>query len=146
MKGINFMIKLILLIGAILNLTACHRRVTGPMGPKGADGSSCSVNQTLTGAIISCTDGTTAVLLNGQDGVDGSPAPTTPYSITEVIDLCGTQPGFNEVLLRTHNNKLISHFSSGSNQFLALIGPGNYISTDGKNCYFTVHPDMSVTW
>ena len=38
----------------------------------GADGSSCSVTQTASGATLTCTDGTSASLLNGNDGLDGA--------------------------------------------------------------------------
>ena len=38
----------------------------------GADGSSCSVTQAASGATLTCTDGTSASLLNGNDGLDGA--------------------------------------------------------------------------
>lgn len=47
--------------------TACSC-VDGAPGESGIDGTSCSVQQTLTGATISCEDGTTATLTNGADG------------------------------------------------------------------------------
>ena len=37
----------------------------------GADGSSCSVNQTTSGATLSCTDGTLASIANGINGANG---------------------------------------------------------------------------
>lgn len=137
------MSKTVLLTLALLFLSACHQRVTGGMGPRGADGSSCSVTQTMTGAIISCTDGTTAILLNGEDGND---APPTPYSITEIINPCGDAPGFDEILFRTHNNQIIAHFSSGGLQFLTVLSPGNYRTTDSQSCLFSVNSNMEVTW
>ena len=44
----------------------------GDPGVDGSDGSSCSVTQTISGATLSCTDGTMASVLNGKDGIVGS--------------------------------------------------------------------------
>jgi hypothetical protein len=44
----------------------------------GADGSSCSVTQTASGAMLNCTDGTSASLTNGEDGNDGLQGPQGP--------------------------------------------------------------------
>lgn len=150
--------KQILILSLIL-LGACTKRGDrghpGVDGSDGSDGSSCSVNQTVNGAIISCENGTMAVITNGtngidgldgQDGEDGNDAPPTAYSVTELINPCAQTPGFNEVLLRLHNGQIIAHFSSGNLQFLSVIGPGTYRTTDASSCLFTIHPDMSVTW
>ncbi len=40
-------------------------------GINGLNGSSCSATQLETGAAIICSDGTSAVITNGQDGTDG---------------------------------------------------------------------------
>ncbi len=141
--------KKLLLIAALLSLSACHRRITGPVGPKGADGqdgapgSSCSVQQMSNGAIITCQDGTSAVILNGADGSD---APPTAYSVVELINPCGDAPGYDEILLRLHNGQLIAHFSHGNKQFLTLLTPGTYQTTDGTNCLFSVDSNLNVTW
>jgi hypothetical protein len=39
----------------------------GSQGIAGDNGSGCSVTQTKSGAIITCADGSTAVILNGKD-------------------------------------------------------------------------------
>ena len=141
--------KQVLILSLIL-LGACAKRGDrghpGSTGPIGAPGSSCSTTQTLTGAIISCTDGTTSVIMNGVNGADGQNAPPTAYSVVELINPCGASGGFDEILLRTHNNQIIAHFSSGNLQFLTILTPGNWQTTDSQHCSFTVHPDMSVTW
>lgn len=131
----------------------------GEQGPPGVDGSNCTVMQAVNGAVISCTDGTNAIILNGidgsdgadgedgedgEDGADGADAPPTAYSFTEVIDPCGDSPGFDEVLFRTFDNHLIAHYASGNQQFLSLIPPGNYVTTDGTHCYFTVDSNMNL--
>lgn len=114
----------------------------GPVGPAGADGSDCTVTAVIGGQMISCTDGTFGVILNGTNGID---APPTPYTVTEMIDPCGDQSAFDEILMRLANDQLVAHFSSGSLQFLTVLPPGNYVTTDGTHCYFTVNPDMSIT-
>lgn len=129
--------------------------IPGPQGPQGpagtpgtsgAPGKSCSVTRVSNGALIECPGAESVVVLDGARGADGAPAPATPYTVTEVIDPCGTGPGFNEVLLRLGNGQILAHYASGATQFLTLIGPGNYVTTDGQACYFTVHSDMTVTW
>ena len=112
----------------------------------GTNGVSCTVKQLANGARVSCSDGSEAVVYNGQDGTNGQDAPPTPYTVTEVIDPCGKQASFDEVLLRMSNGQLLAHFASGNNQFLTTIGVGSYTTTDGTNCYFTVNNDMSVSW
>lgn len=135
----------------------------GPIGPAGANGengSSCSATQAIGGVLISCTDGTSAVLLDGptgprgdtgekgdsgSNGVDGLNAPPTPYTVTEMIDPCGDQTAYDEILMRLANDQLVAHFSSGSLEFLTVIPPGNYVTTDGTHCHFTVDIDMQIT-
>ncbi len=41
-------------------------------GKDGKDGSSCSAQQLTNGALITCTDGTSAIAFNGVDGTNGS--------------------------------------------------------------------------
>lgn len=112
----------------------------GPAGAAGEDGSFCTVSTTIGGQLISCTDGTSGVILNGQD------APPTPYTVTEMIDPCGDQSAFDEILLRLANDQLVAHFSSGALEFLTTLPPGSYQTTDGTNCHFIIHNDMSVSW
>lgn len=127
--------------------------LTGQPGSNGANGTSCSV-QTVEaggaapngGARISCTDGSDALLLNGTNGSD---APTTPYTIVNVIKPCPTVSGPNpEVLLVLANRTLlasVSQSTSGNNTRLAQVVPGGYITTDGRACAFTVST-TSVSW
>lgn len=129
----------------------------GPIGPTGNSGSSCTVTSAIGGALISCTDGTAIVLLNGTNGEDGEEgeqgpqgdpgedAPPTPYTVTEMIDPCGDQTAYDEILLRLANDQLVAHFSSGSLEFLTVLPPGNYVTTDGTHCVFTVEADLSIT-
>lgn len=45
--------------------------IPGPQGNPGADGSSCSVSQAENGALLSCTDGSAVLILNGTNGTNG---------------------------------------------------------------------------
>jgi hypothetical protein len=114
----------------------------GLRGPAGASGGSCSVAQVSNGAVITCDDGTTAVVLNGQDAPTDAP---TAYTVAEIIKPC-PELGYREVLLKLYNGDILAHYSDGSKQFLTLITPGSYVLTDGSSCHFTVHSDMSVSW
>lgn len=147
-----------LIIALAVMATACAPQVDynrpGIVGPKGDPGiigqpgergSSCTVTQAIGGARVSCEDGTEVVVFNGNDGATGATgaagqdAPPTAFTVTEIIDPCGHQTAFDEVLLRLANGQLIAHFASGANQFLTLIGPGSYITTDSSHCYFSVN-------
>lgn len=119
--------------------------VDGEAGTDGADGSSCSATRVINGVEISCTDGTHAVVIDGAPGTDGEDAPPTAYSVVEMLNPCGTQSQFDEILLKTASGKWIAHFSSGGNQFLTVITPGTYRTTDGTNCYFTLNNDGTIT-
>ncbi|MEQ1724206.1 MAG: hypothetical protein ABL930_13630 [Pseudobdellovibrio sp.] len=105
-------------------------------GTNGIDGKSCSSVQTSSGAQIQCTDGTFTVISNGQDGKDS--AASTGYNIVKVIDPCGTQTTFDEVLLQFANGDILGHYSDGAKQHFSLIPPGNYRTTDNTKCYFTI--------
>jgi hypothetical protein len=68
-------------------------------------------------------------------------------TIIKMIDPCGTTPGFyNEVLLRTTGGKLVAYFESGSNRYLSILPPGNYATTDGTGCNFTVDNNLKVCY
>jgi hypothetical protein len=69
-------------------------------------------------------------------------------TIVEVIDPCGDNPSkqFEEVLLRLSNGQILAHFSSGNKEFFSLLSPGNYVTTDGTNCHFTVDAKNNITY
>jgi hypothetical protein len=145
----------------------------GPRGPAGRDGNGCHVTQiqpgTLLlfgGAIVQCGD--VSVLIsngrpgfngaNGQDGTDGvdgtdgtdgqdgdDGAPGVD-AITEIINPCGVQSPYDEVLLRLGNGQLLAHYSDGNKQFLTILGAGNYVTTDSFSCHFNVSSEGVVTW
>lgn len=92
------------------------------------------------GALITC--GATQVVL-----LDGDDAPPTPYTVVGLIDPCGDGPGFDEVLLQLADGSLMAHYAGGGNlQFLTVLSPGNFVTTDSQACHFTVAGDMGVSW
>ena len=101
-----------------------YEPVPGPAGAAGADGK----------------DG-----VDGKDGADGKDADASEFDIVEVIDPCGDEAAFDEVILRLANGELLAYFA-GSDGFLTLIDPGNYVTTDGTGCQFTVNSDLTVTY
>lgn len=103
----------------------------GPAGQDGINGASCSVAGVPSGALVSCTDGTSELVLNGSDGTDATPV--------ETIELCPALTGgsFKEHLFRI-SGALYGVYASGSRIGLAKLGPGNWVTTDGRNCHFTI--------
>lgn len=122
-----------------LMLCACALQdATGPMGPEGAPGRSCTLTQLENGVLIQCPDGTSSVVMNGVDATPNA------YSILEFIRPCPDKS--YEVLMRLYNREIIAHYSDGNKQYLRFIGPGNWKTTDGTNCQFTIDADMNVSW
>jgi hypothetical protein len=121
----------------------CHREqdpevIVGPKGDSGPRGNTGKSGETGPAG----PQGETGV--PGQNGQD---APINPYSVSELIDPCGDGPGYDEVLIRFADGSLVAHYAGGGNlQFLSVIRPGNYQTTDQQACSFTIQPDLSVTW
>lgn len=140
--------KLILVL-ALTGLSACAEKGDrGATGPAGQPGVGCTVAQLSNGAQIECGD-TAAFISNGSDGQDAvlppgySYIPEGAFYIAGIEDLCGN--GAQEVLFRLSDNRLVAHYSHGSKQYLAVLSPGNYITTDGYSCNFSVGPAPTYT-
>lgn len=87
---------------------------------------------------------------DGVDGVDGIDGNDSEYSIVEMITPCisTASPNNNsasEILLRLRNGNILAVYSHGNKVYLVNIGPGNYITTDGRNCKFNVDVDLTIT-
>jgi len=57
--------------------------------------------------------------------------------IYAIINPCGDNPGFDEILLKTSQG-LLAYFEQGSNRFLSVLPDGNYQTTDQHRCKFSV--------
>lgn len=118
-------------------------------GEDGEDGSSCSTYAVDDGALLECSDGTVVLIRHGTDGVDGEDgedAPKGAFTITEIIDPCGKESLYDEVLLRFANGDLLAHYSNKKKQHFARLQPGQYMTTDGTKCLFKVTDDGGVFW
>lgn len=131
-----------------LMLGACGKQATysaspvqpGPKGETGAAGRDGVNGQNGTNG-QNGVDGRDGI--NGQDGIS---APVNPYAIVAVIDPCGDEGSYDEVILKLANGTILAHYSDGNKQFFTLVGPGNYNTTDGHACHFTINNDGSVIW
>lgn len=104
-------------------------------------------DQNLQSATI-CNGATGANGEDGKDGADGLDAPPTQFTPVAVIDPCGDAPGIvDEVLLKLADGTILASFSenaNGKNTRFALIGPGNYVTTDGSVCKFTINASGDI--
>lgn len=149
---------------------------TGPQGPAGQDGNDGTDGQDGLNSLLKltpissvdplvCSSESGLLVESGLDansdnilqssevqssgivcnGADGDDAPPTQYSIVETLDPCGKETTFDEVLFRMANGDIMVFFA-GSGGFLTLLPAGNFVTTDGTSCNFTVNPDMTVSW
>lgn len=141
MSGLKSFLKIVVITMSNLFLLGCGKDVDHNTYVQGK----CVTQTVSNGALITCTDGSQSLILNGTDGVDGVDAPVSG-TITEVIDPCGDGPGFDEVILRLGVDQLVAYFEQGGDRFLSILTPGNYSTTDSQSCPFTVNSDFSVTF
>lgn len=145
--------------------------IKGDTGNQGPVGAGCAITNVLPGsvapyggAVIQCADNSVLITngASGQDGADGhdgvdghdgADAAPTAYSITDLIDPCGTQGLFDEVFLVLANGKAIASFSensNGKNTRLWEVQDGIGLqTTDSTGCVFslqTVNHTRTITW
>lgn len=153
----RYIILVLISIGSF-GLTACQDKVhfmAGAKGDPGAPGNSCAVNNTPGGALISCTDGSSAFIGNGHDGGVGPSGPSgapgspglnaTPITIVNLCPGVTTYPTtFVEVGFCINNNLYAVY--SENNGFLTYVPPGSYSSNaHGSSCSLVVHTNCVVT-
>lgn len=117
-------------------LLACERKYVNSPGPV----SDCTIEPNEYGAYLSCPDGTKVQITNGKDAAEND------YDVMDLIDPCGKEGTFDELILRLRNGILLAHYSTGNKQFITQLHPGNYVTTDGTNCHFTVNNDLDIMW
>jgi hypothetical protein len=123
----------------------------GPQGLPGADGSagapglSCTVSTIVNGSYISCEDGTHATVLNGTNGTDGVDG--EDGTVVEEVQLCPNVSGgdFQEYLLKIGGD-YFGVYSHGSKIGLSKLWAGSWVTTDGRNCQFTIHSNGTITF
>jgi hypothetical protein len=76
---------------------------------------------------------------NGSNGLDAVPSPWTPVSI---LNPCGVNGSYDEVLLKLYNGQVMASFSQNSNglntRFSLLLPNVGYQTTDSYMCYFMI--------
>lgn len=68
-------------------------------------------------------------------------------NIVSIKDPCGPQGSYNEVFLLLSTGRYLASFSdnaSGQNTRFAVLTDGNFVTTDGTHCYFTVSNSGTV--
>lgn len=84
----------------------------------------------------------------GEKGEPGSPGTPGQDAELEIIDPCGDAPGIHdEVLVRLPDGSLLVSMSdqvSGKNTRFVILGPGDYQTTDGSSCVFSVDQELNV--
>ena len=142
----------------------------GPQGPagvagqNGSNGSNCSVTTLAVGStpapnggsLITCSDGTSSVVLNGSQGLQGQTGASgqngsagTPGTVITPVQFCkGVTPTYPSTFPESGlciNNVMWGVYSANSG-FLAELPPGTY-SSDGINasCTFTIGANCAVS-
>ncbi len=65
---------------------------------------------------------------------------STGERVTAILDCGGDSAGYDEVVLRLSSGKHIAYFKdNGSREFLAVLAPGSYQTTDQSKCAFTIN-------
>lgn len=65
--------------------------------------------------------------------------------INKMIDPCGNSIGYDEIILKTKDGQYLAYFENGSRRFLTKLEYGNYMTTDGTNCSFSLDAN-GITW
>lgn len=84
----------------------------------------------------------------GERGLDGRSVEGPPGKDAELetIELCPSTTssiGFKEYVLKIQG-ELYAVYASGQKIFMTKLKPGNYVTTDGRNCQFTVNAQGEV--
>lgn len=124
----------------------------GTNGTNGLNGTSCTVNKVGTVSTITCGN-SVATVLDGATGATGATGPAGTNAsgiyISEILNPCGVEFNNEEVLLKLSNGRILALYDGGANEDrLALLAPGNYITTDrvqNRSCAFTITNDYRLT-
>lgn len=133
------------LITTMLILTSCmgYRGHRGNIGLTGSPGKNCTVVQNAGEAVITCPDGTQAIIKDGVTGAVGpqGPAGTNATPVT-MVKLCNDTATYPTVFVEYGmclGGKLYAVYSQNGG-FLAYLPNGTYHSNAiGSSCNLTVN-------
>lgn len=57
---------------------------------------------------------------------------------TRVVEIVKPCPNAREVLIKLSDNRVVAYFEQGNRRYLSFLADGNYRTTDGANCNFTI--------
>ena len=132
----KFIAGLILIIGIGILTLVCsddEPKMTILPLPGGVVG--CDVVEIENGYEVTCGDSTFEIYHGEQTDL-------------EIIDPCGDDPNhFDEVLIKV-GNQIFAFFrdSNDTYEFITIVPPGYYVTTDQQACYFTITENLEVIW
>ena len=126
--------------------------IAGQDGSNGEDGQDGRDGESGTDG-LSGSDGRDGIDgSNGNNGLDGNDGLS---ALVKVIDPCGPQTNWDEVLFQMNGKAcneegvctdIFAVFYQGNKIFLTGLYPGAYQTTDGTKCNFKVTDDLEVVW
>jgi hypothetical protein len=145
------------ILGISSGLSGCGKQgAPGSQGVQGIPGSNCTVTLLAVGSpgasnggsLIQCPDGSSSLVLNGNNGENGQAG--TPGTVVTPIQFCTgyttTYPSSFPEFGVCINNLIYAVYWDGSNAWLAQIVPGYYASTStNAACDFTVAENCTIT-
>jgi len=103
----------------------------------------CKATKINNGYILKCGDSEPITITNGENGKDGQDGDD---SSIEIIHLCGNTDG--EILIRLPDSTLVAYHQGclGINEYLTVLTPGDYTSSDKYKCQFNVDENNNITY
>lgn len=103
----------------------------------------CITTKVAGGYNLQCGDADPIYIRDGKDGADGEDGED---AIVEIIHPCGNDKG--EAILRMADGTIIAYFKDvfGCKEYLKVLTPGEYTTTDGNYCKYTVTDTGEVIW
>lgn len=104
----------------------------GEPGADGEDGENCTIYDRDYGAVVQCGENVVAIF-------DGEDAYESEWTFVGVIDPCGPEAEYDEIILVTAGGDYISYFQDGPDRFLTILAyDAAYVTTDGTSCEFGI--------
>jgi hypothetical protein len=139
----HLILILVLILSGVIGFVACDDKEKQVLLPI-VSIEQCKATTTDDGYILKCGNAEPIVIKNGKDGQDGQDGEDANI---EIIYLCGHDDG--EILIRLPDNTLVAYHKGGclnTTGYLTILTPGDYTSSDGHNCKFTVDENNNIIY